>query len=104
MGVCGGLGEAPGALREAILGEKVVFGNLHAVEAPGVLFGIWGALWPLRALPAAFGTCHDACETCFVARAQCKKSRNFGQCVKFSNFPVKNADFHENLYFFDEIP
>ena len=28
MGVRGGLGEAPGALREAILGEKVVFGNV----------------------------------------------------------------------------
>ena len=27
MGVRGGLGEAPGALREAILGEKVVFGK-----------------------------------------------------------------------------
>ena len=28
VGVRGGLGEAPGALREAILSEKVVFGNL----------------------------------------------------------------------------
>ena len=28
MGVRGRLGEAPGALREAILGEKVVFGNV----------------------------------------------------------------------------
>ena len=28
MDVCGGLGEAPGALREAILGEKVIFGNI----------------------------------------------------------------------------
>ena len=28
MGVRGGLGEAPGALREAILGEKVVLGNV----------------------------------------------------------------------------
>ena len=104
MGVRGGLGEAPGALREAILGEKVIFGNLLPVEAPTVLFGIWGALWPLRAPPARFGTCHDAFGTCFVARAQCKKSRNLGKCGKFLQFPEKNADFHENLHFFDEIP
>ena len=66
--------------------------------------GVWGVLWRLRAPPAPFGTCHDAFGTCFVARATCKKSRNFGKCGNFSNFPEKNADFHENCYFFNEIP
>ena len=99
MGVRGGLGAVPGALREGILGEKVVFGNLHAAEAEIVLFGVRGAQKPLRAPPAPFGTCHDAFGTCFVARAKCKKSIHFQQCIKFSNFPVKNADFHENWHF-----
>ena len=96
MGVRGGLGEAPGALQEEILSENWFLENVHAVKAPGVVRGVQGALWRLRALPASFGTCHDAFGTCFVARAQCKKSRNFLKCVSFSNGPVKNADFNEN--------
>ena len=84
--------------------KKCFFGSLHAVEAPTVVFGVWGAQKPLRAPPAPFGTCHDAFGTCFVARAQCKKPRNFGKCCKFSQFPEKNAFFHKHLHFFDEIP
>ena len=92
----GALGRLPGRSGRPFWVKKWFLENVHAVEAPGVLLGIWGALWPLRAPPAPFGTCHDAFGTCFVARAQCKKSRNFGKCCRFSRFPEKNAFFHEN--------
>ena len=100
----GALGRLPGRSGRAFWVKKWFLENVHAVEAPGVVPRVFGALWPLRALPAPFGTCHDAFGTCFVARAKGKKSRNFKKCVKFSNFPVKNVDFHENCYFFDEFP
>ena len=67
MGVRGGLGEAPGALREVILGEKVVFGNLHAVEAPTVLFGTLGkgkvATMPRNDTFLKLENCHAATGT-----------------------------------------
>ena len=100
----GAFGRLPGRSGKPF-GMKKWFGEILCfTEVLPISRGLPGAQKPLRAPPAPFGTCHDAIGTCFVARAKCKKSRNFGKCVTFLNFPEKNADFHANLHFFDEIP
>ena len=56
MGVRGGLGEAPGALWEAILGEKVVFGK--CARRRGARCLIWNMGRPVAA-PRSFGAVRD---------------------------------------------
>ena len=81
----GAFGRLPGRSGRPFFVKRWFLENVHAVEAPGVVRGFRGTLWRLRAPPAPFGTCHDAFGTCFVARAKCKKSSNFGKCFKFLN-------------------
>ena len=100
----GSLGRLPGRSGRPFWVKKWFWEIIALLPILPILPSHWAAQEPLRALPAPFGTCHDAFGTWFLARAQCKKSRNFGKCCQFSNFPVKNADFHANLHFFDEIP
>ena len=94
----GALGRLPGRSGRPFWVKKWFLENVHAVEAPTVIFGIWGALWPLRAPPAPFGTCHDAFGTRFWARKECKKPINFMKCEAFSNFLLRNAGFHEGTF------
>ena len=92
MGVRGGLGEAPGALREAILGEKVVFGNLHAVEAPTVLFGVRGAQNRSVLLRRRSGRATTPSER---ASWQGRSAKSLEISKNASNFR-EHADSHEN--------
>ena len=95
----GALGRLPGRSGRPFWVKKWFLEIFALLVVLPIYPSLWAAQKSLRALPAPFGTCHDAFGTCFVARTHCKKSRNFGECVKFSNFPEKNADFHENYYF-----
>ena len=92
----GALGRLPGRSGRPFWVKKWFLEMLCFTKTLPISRGVRGAQKPLRALPAPFETCHDAFGTCFVARAQCKKARDFPKCITFSNFPVKNADSHEN--------
>ena len=95
----GALGRLPGRSGRPFWVKKWFLETVLASKVLPISRGVRGAQNPLRAPPAPFGTCHDAFGTCFVARAKCKKSIHFQKCIKFSNFPVKNADSHENGHF-----
>ena len=93
------LGRLPGRSGKPFWKKKWFLEMFDLLPVLPIIRSLWRAQKLLRALPAPFGTCHDAFGTCFVARAQCKKSGHFGKCVKSSHFPEKNAGFNENWYF-----
>ena len=100
VGVRGGLGEAPGALREAILDEKVVFGKCAGRRgARGVPEGSGAPCGCSVLLRRRSGRATTPSERASWQGRNAKKSRNFPKCVNFSNSAVKNTNLHENLYF-----
>ena len=80
MGVRGGLGEAPGALREAILGEKVVFGKCARRR---------GA----RCVPEGFGA---PCGRSVLLRRRSGRATTPSERASWQGRSAKNQEISEN--------
>ena len=100
VGVRGGLGEAPGALREAILCEKVVFGNV--VFFLGFAWGVRGLGRPVAA-PCSSGAVRDVprrLRNLLRGKADVRKNQEFRKMQQIFEFSIENGISYENWNFF----